>query len=1002
MASTTTRPSKGAPVKKAPDATTTTNATTTTGTTTPRRTAWGARGASPLAQIPPFSPNANNTRGVQNGFPPLGGGGPQNGKMSPMGGGGGGGPSEERERLLASLAGSIGSTIIVSLRSGNNRYEGTLTTVKTSPAEDASLTLKDAKDLSVPGAPIKDTLTIAAGNIGSFTPGPPTQPSNKVDSFRTDTEISRATQQKRERELQAWQPDAPLDTTGSTSPPPIASGPTTTNNNISNANSINPTAPSLPITASAAAQSAFQRGDDVTFGPNAAAGGAWDQFAANERLFGVTTQFDEDVYTTRLDRSAKDFREKERRAERIAAEITGAVTTNSHIAEERGLVVDDSGVNEEDKYGAVVRSANAYVPPGARRANSNTSIPPMSPPPSAPAQAPTTPLAPSTPTPAPSTKETQKGGESKPEVPKVSVNAPDGTEKTLPGKTTTPPAGGAASGPAGAAGTKAPADALPAFRDFVTNEKQRLTQKRQALVKNEMDKRMAELVKFSQNFKLNKPIPDDLVPILAKDEKKQREIIQKSTADAESAKARAIATAGSSSGTAQQPQSKPTLPATKSNDATARKQTTAPAVSPSPAGAASGKQGGGMSASKSSAAMVSSGGGGGASASGSGSGSGSGNAAKANGGGMTASATAPRVGMVIQTIPPFRGSAKKASVSNVDVKGGSSTGSSSAAGGGAAGVGQPPMSPTTAQRLNVNASSFRPNPKAAAFTPVVVNGSSGSGSPSAKVSPKAKAESPPGPQQPNPFFGTQIIKKNPPVTVKDDFNPFKYNKVAEASATNALWPYSGKRYMMMFPPPPPLPPPQASPHMAPHHGPPPPPPPSYDEDAAAQAAQAAAARGYALYYPYQYPGQPPHPQMIVPPGFVPSPYMQPIPYPQHMGPHNGQPMYAPPPMGQMPPPQTYMPPPPPPGAYPPPQPNGAGPRPSMPPTPIAAHAHPYYHQSPQRMISFDQYSGKMFTLSPVQHAVPYPMMMPPPGPNGPPHPYDGGPPPVPMGGVGHA
>ena len=47
-----------------------------------------------------------------------------------------------------------------------------------------------------------------------------------------------------------------------------------------------------------------------------------------------------------------------------------------------------------------------------------------------------------------------------------------------------------------------PADALPAFRDFVTNEKQRLTQKKQALVKNEMEKRVAELVKFSQTFKV--------------------------------------------------------------------------------------------------------------------------------------------------------------------------------------------------------------------------------------------------------------------------------------------------------------------------------------------------------------------------------------------------------------------------------------------------------------------------------------------------------------------
>jgi hypothetical protein len=47
-----------------------------------------------------------------------------------------------------------------------------------------------------------------------------------------------------------------------------------------------------------------------------------------------------------------------------------------------------------------------------------------------------------------------------------------------------------------------PADPLPAFRDFVTNEKQRLTQKRQALVKSEMDKRMADLIKFSQSFKV--------------------------------------------------------------------------------------------------------------------------------------------------------------------------------------------------------------------------------------------------------------------------------------------------------------------------------------------------------------------------------------------------------------------------------------------------------------------------------------------------------------------
>ena len=36
------------------------------------------------------------------------------------------------------------------------------------------------------------------------------------------------------------------------------------------------------------------------------------------------------------------------------------------------------------------------------------------------------------------------------------------------------------------------------------------------------------------------------------------------------------------------------------------------------------------------------------------------------------------------------------------------------------------------------------------------------------------------PPAPNPFFGTKVVKKAT-VHVKDDFNPFKHNKVAEAS-----------------------------------------------------------------------------------------------------------------------------------------------------------------------------------------------------------------------------
>jgi len=51
--------------------------------------------------------------------------------------------------------------------------------------------------------------------------------------------------------------------------------------------------------------------------------GQWDQFATNERLFGVTTDFDEELYTTKLDKSDPSFRAKEAHARKLAAEIEG-------------------------------------------------------------------------------------------------------------------------------------------------------------------------------------------------------------------------------------------------------------------------------------------------------------------------------------------------------------------------------------------------------------------------------------------------------------------------------------------------------------------------------------------------------------------------------------------------------------------------------------------------------------------------------------------------------
>jgi PAB1-binding protein PBP1 len=63
--------------------------------------------------------------------------------------------------------------------------------------------------------------------------------------------------------------------------------------------------------------------DDLTFGPGSSSSTPWDQFSANERMFGVVTSFNEEAYTTAIDRNAPDFKEKERKAEILAKEIMG-------------------------------------------------------------------------------------------------------------------------------------------------------------------------------------------------------------------------------------------------------------------------------------------------------------------------------------------------------------------------------------------------------------------------------------------------------------------------------------------------------------------------------------------------------------------------------------------------------------------------------------------------------------------------------------------------------
>lgn len=58
----------------------------------------------------------------------------------------------------------------------------------------------------------------------------------------------------------------------------------------------------------------------------------WDQFEANKTLFGVRSTFNEDLYTTKLEKGPQ-MKEREREALRIAREIEGEDTHDLHLAE---------------------------------------------------------------------------------------------------------------------------------------------------------------------------------------------------------------------------------------------------------------------------------------------------------------------------------------------------------------------------------------------------------------------------------------------------------------------------------------------------------------------------------------------------------------------------------------------------------------------------------------------------------------------------------------------
>ncbi|THD00006.1 hypothetical protein EYZ11_000458 [Aspergillus tanneri] len=248
--------------------------------------------------------------------------------------------------------------------------------------------------------------------------------------------------------------------------------------------------------------------------------GTWDQFEANARLFGATSNYDENIYTTRIDRSDPAYKQKEAAAARIAREIESTETDNVHMREERGLTVPDTG-DEEEKYSGVRRDEKSFPPLVSGQPNKYT-------PPARRQPAPQTASASAAggpPTSMPSKE--NLAPQAQPTAAAAPSVSTDTEQKSIPGKTPSTVNAVPKRAVAENASTNVETEVLDHFRQFANNEKIKVQERRRNQASHDRTIKLNELMKFSKNFKLATPVPKDLVPILAKDPHKQEEIIQR-------------------------------------------------------------------------------------------------------------------------------------------------------------------------------------------------------------------------------------------------------------------------------------------------------------------------------------------------------------------------------------------------------------------------------------------------------------------------------------------
>jgi hypothetical protein len=153
-----------------------------------RPNAWNNRGSGSFSPGPQAARLANNSSPAPGAAPsPAPGAAPQNSGAGPNGA-----PARapDAERILQQLAGLTGTTVTVVTRAGP-RWEGVVG--GTQPEGDVSgLTLKDARDVNVSGAALKDRVFVPSTDLASWTSGPASSRPANGDCERPPARVARA------------------------------------------------------------------------------------------------------------------------------------------------------------------------------------------------------------------------------------------------------------------------------------------------------------------------------------------------------------------------------------------------------------------------------------------------------------------------------------------------------------------------------------------------------------------------------------------------------------------------------------------------------------------------------------------------------------------------------------------------------------------------------------------------------------------------------------------